>query len=148
MDSHAYQNQDVHNPPVEFSRFLDGESFMQEDLVLWVKVGMHHLRKYIENVHWRLLRRKGDLVADVKYFPANSMDMPHTSTHRHALISSLSPQPSSRRIHTAAGSRWFVYLTMNMVRPLIWIPLANLWTLVAYALIPWRQLSGAILLSI
>ncbi|KAH8839494.1 hypothetical protein MCOR02_002908 [Pyricularia oryzae] len=34
MDSHAYQNQDVHNPPVEFSRFLDGESFMQEDLVL------------------------------------------------------------------------------------------------------------------
>ena len=41
--SNPYQNQDVHSPPVDFSRFLDGESLDQTDLVLWVNVGMHHV---------------------------------------------------------------------------------------------------------
>ncbi|TLD26778.1 hypothetical protein PspLS_05308 [Pyricularia sp. CBS 133598] len=52
--SHAYQNQNVHNPPADFLRLLNGESLMQEDLVLWVNLGMHHL--------------------------PNSMDVPHTLT--------------------------------------------------------------------
>ncbi len=38
-----YNNQDVHNPPVDFSRFLDGESLDQTDLVLWLNLGMHHV---------------------------------------------------------------------------------------------------------
>ncbi|KAI0260015.1 copper amine oxidase [Gloeopeniophorella convolvens] len=30
-------------PPVNFSRFFDGEDIAQEDLVAWVNLGMHHL---------------------------------------------------------------------------------------------------------
>ncbi|KAL0564606.1 hypothetical protein V5O48_017438, partial [Marasmius crinis-equi] len=30
-------------PPVDFHRFFDGESLDQEDLVMWVNVGTHHL---------------------------------------------------------------------------------------------------------
>lgn len=30
-------------PPVDFARFFDGESIEQEDLVLWINVGMRHL---------------------------------------------------------------------------------------------------------
>lgn len=29
-------------PPVDFSRFFDGESLDQEDLVMWINVGTHH----------------------------------------------------------------------------------------------------------
>jgi len=29
-------------PPVEFYKFFDGESLVQEDLVAWVNLGMHH----------------------------------------------------------------------------------------------------------
>ncbi|KAA8650469.1 hypothetical protein EYZ11_000831 [Aspergillus tanneri] len=41
--AHAYNNQDVHDPPVDFSRFFDGESLNQTDLVLWLNLGMHHV---------------------------------------------------------------------------------------------------------
>jgi primary-amine oxidase len=41
--AHCYNNQDVHNPPVDFDAFFDGESLVQEDLVVWVNVGMHHV---------------------------------------------------------------------------------------------------------
>src|ERR1700722_6096288 len=30
-------------PPVEFHKFFDGENITQEDLVVWVNVGTHHL---------------------------------------------------------------------------------------------------------
>lgn len=38
---------DIWNPLVNFDNFFDGESLMQEDLVVWFNLGMHHLpRKY------------------------------------------------------------------------------------------------------
>lgn len=40
--AHAYANQDVHNPPINFAEFFDGESLEQEDLVVWFNLGMHH----------------------------------------------------------------------------------------------------------
>ncbi|KAG8156734.1 hypothetical protein KVR01_013339 [Diaporthe batatas] len=41
--AHAYNSQDVHDPPVNFEAFLDGESLQQEDLVVWFNLGMHHV---------------------------------------------------------------------------------------------------------
>lgn len=40
--SHAYNTQDVNDPPVNFAEFFDGESLSQEDLVVWFNLGMHH----------------------------------------------------------------------------------------------------------
>ncbi|KUI65756.1 Amiloride-sensitive amine oxidase [copper-containing] [Cytospora mali] len=40
---HAYNSQDVHDPPVNFEKFFDGESLLQEDLVVWFNLGMHHV---------------------------------------------------------------------------------------------------------
>lgn len=40
--AHAYNSQDVHDPPVNFEDFFDGESLQQEDLVVWFNLGMHH----------------------------------------------------------------------------------------------------------
>ncbi|KAH7144289.1 copper amine oxidase [Dactylonectria estremocensis] len=41
--AHPYNNQDTENPPVDFSKFFDGESLNQTDLVLWLNLGMHHV---------------------------------------------------------------------------------------------------------
>lgn len=41
--AHPYNNQDIHNPPVDFNAFFDGESLVQEDLVVWFNLGMHHV---------------------------------------------------------------------------------------------------------
>jgi primary-amine oxidase len=41
--SHSRNNQDTHNPPVNFDAFFNGESLLQEDLVLWLNMGMHHV---------------------------------------------------------------------------------------------------------
>ncbi|GKT48763.1 membrane primary amine oxidase [Colletotrichum spaethianum] len=42
--AHPYNSQDVNDPPVNFERFFDDrESLMQEDLVLWLNLGMHHV---------------------------------------------------------------------------------------------------------
>lgn len=40
--AHAYNSQDVFDPPVNFAEFFDGESLEQEDLVVWFNLGMHH----------------------------------------------------------------------------------------------------------
>lgn len=40
--AHAYNSQDVNDPPVNFDAFFDGESLDQEDLVVWFNLGMHH----------------------------------------------------------------------------------------------------------
>jgi primary-amine oxidase len=39
---HAYNSLDTYHPVVNFAKFLDGESLVQEDLTLWVNLGMHH----------------------------------------------------------------------------------------------------------
>ncbi|KAI9375379.1 copper amine oxidase [Aspergillus egyptiacus] len=41
--AHPYNSQDVHDPPVNFEKFFDGESLNQTDLVVWVNLGMHHV---------------------------------------------------------------------------------------------------------
>ncbi|KAL8363430.1 hypothetical protein RB601_009280 [Gaeumannomyces tritici] len=42
--SHASNNQDVADPLVDFSRFAaDDEALVQEDVVLWLNLGMHHV---------------------------------------------------------------------------------------------------------
>ncbi|CAH0000091.1 unnamed protein product [Clonostachys byssicola] len=40
---HRYNNQDTHDPPVNFDNFFDGESLNQTDLVVWFNLGMHHI---------------------------------------------------------------------------------------------------------
>ncbi|KAF2088297.1 membrane copper amine oxidase [Saccharata proteae CBS 121410] len=41
--AHPYNNQDVAEPVVDFDRFFDGEGLVQEDVVVWFNLGMHHL---------------------------------------------------------------------------------------------------------
>lgn len=41
--SNANNNLDPENPIVDFGRFLDGDSLDQEDLVLWLNLGMTHI---------------------------------------------------------------------------------------------------------
>lgn len=41
--SHPYNSQDTQNPPIDFNDFFDGESLLQEDIVVWANVGMHHV---------------------------------------------------------------------------------------------------------
>lgn len=38
-----YNAFNLQNPLVDFSKFLDGESLEQEDLVTWINLGMHHI---------------------------------------------------------------------------------------------------------
>lgn len=41
--AHAYNSQDVMDPPINFEKFFDGENLTQEDLVVWINLGMHHV---------------------------------------------------------------------------------------------------------
>ncbi|KAF2146772.1 uncharacterized protein K452DRAFT_323862 [Aplosporella prunicola CBS 121167] len=41
--AHPYNSQDVNNPVVDFNEFFDGESLVQEDIVVWFNLGMHHI---------------------------------------------------------------------------------------------------------
>ncbi|KAI9729144.1 MAG: hypothetical protein M1834_007051 [Cirrosporium novae-zelandiae] len=41
--AHPYNSQDVHDPPVDFAKFFNGENLTQTDLVLWFNLGMHHV---------------------------------------------------------------------------------------------------------
>lgn len=41
--AHAYNLEDVHDPPIDFNHFFNGESLDQQDLVVWFNLGMHHL---------------------------------------------------------------------------------------------------------
>ncbi|KAF2276554.1 amine oxidase catalytic domain-containing protein [Westerdykella ornata] len=38
-----YNGHDTQDPLVDFSKFLDGETLEQEDLVVWFNLGMHHI---------------------------------------------------------------------------------------------------------
>ena len=65
-----YNNQDVHDPPVDFSRFLDGESLDQKDLVLWLNLGMHHVPTTADLPNTVMTTAH----AGVKFVPANYFD--------------------------------------------------------------------------
>lgn len=41
--AHPYNSQDVHDPPIDFSKYFNGESLRNEDLVMWLNLGMHHV---------------------------------------------------------------------------------------------------------
>ncbi|KAL1637202.1 hypothetical protein SLS56_000861 [Neofusicoccum ribis] len=41
--AHPRNTQDVHDPLVDFDAFFDGEPLVQEDLVIWFNLGMHHV---------------------------------------------------------------------------------------------------------
>ncbi|GAA5903080.1 uncharacterized protein JCM6883_002688 [Sporobolomyces salmoneus] len=41
--AHANNAYDPYHPIVDFSKYFDGENLQQEDLVLWVNLGMHHV---------------------------------------------------------------------------------------------------------
>jgi primary-amine oxidase len=41
--AHPFNSQDVYNPAVNFDDFSDDEGLIQEDLVVWVNLGMHHV---------------------------------------------------------------------------------------------------------
>ncbi|KAK4494552.1 hypothetical protein PRZ48_013908 [Zasmidium cellare] len=41
--AHPYNNQDIHDPPIDFAKFFNNESLVQEDLVVWFNLGMHHV---------------------------------------------------------------------------------------------------------
>ncbi|KAK8130921.1 membrane copper amine oxidase [Apiospora sp. TS-2023a] len=68
--THPYGNQDTREPPIDFAKFFDGESLEQEDIVLWVNLGMHHIP------------HSGDLpntvmtaaFAGIKFVPSNYFD--------------------------------------------------------------------------
>ncbi|KAI1868056.1 uncharacterized protein JN550_006544 [Neoarthrinium moseri] len=69
--AHPYNSQDVHDPPINFAEFFNGESLDQEDLVVWLNLGMHHVP------------HTGDLPntvfttahAGVQFMPSNYFDM-------------------------------------------------------------------------
>ncbi|KAJ5678298.1 membrane copper amine oxidase [Penicillium maclennaniae] len=41
--AHAKNNQDVENSPINFDQFFNGENLTQQDLVVWLNLGMHHI---------------------------------------------------------------------------------------------------------
>lgn len=41
--AHSYNTQDVANPPINFDDFFNSESLVQEDIVVWANLGMHHV---------------------------------------------------------------------------------------------------------
>lgn len=41
--ANPYNNLDVRNPLIDFNEFFDGESLVQEDLVIWANIAMHHV---------------------------------------------------------------------------------------------------------
>ncbi|KAK0648916.1 copper amine oxidase [Cercophora newfieldiana] len=41
--THPLNSQDTFDPPIDFAKFFDGECLRDEDLVLWLNLGMHHI---------------------------------------------------------------------------------------------------------
>ncbi|KAK6855368.1 membrane copper amine oxidase [Apiospora arundinis] len=68
--THPYGSQDTRNPPVDFAKFFDGESLDQEDLVLWVNVGMHHVPHTGDLPNTVMTAAQ----AGIKFMPSNYFD--------------------------------------------------------------------------
>ena len=43
LSTHPNDEYDIWDPMINFDTFFDGESLVQEDLVVWFNLGMHHL---------------------------------------------------------------------------------------------------------
>ena len=41
--AHAFNDYDTARPLIDFNNFFDGDNLIQEDLVLWFNLGMHHV---------------------------------------------------------------------------------------------------------
>lgn len=41
--SHSCNSYDPRNPIIDFADYFDGENLVQEDLVMWFNLGMHHV---------------------------------------------------------------------------------------------------------
>jgi primary-amine oxidase len=69
--SNPYQNQDTHRPPVDFRAFFDSEGLDQQDVVLWVNLGMHHVPTTADLPNTVTTTAH----AGVKFVPSNYFDL-------------------------------------------------------------------------
>jgi hypothetical protein len=50
--ANPYNNLDVRNPLVNFNDFFDGDNLVQEDLVIWANIAMHHVPIVSDPLRW------------------------------------------------------------------------------------------------
>ncbi|KAL0566982.1 hypothetical protein V5O48_015011 [Marasmius crinis-equi] len=70
------------DPPVNFHNFFDGESLDQEDLIMWVNVGMHHIpsAEDVPNTKTNIA------TSSFMLFPVNYFDYDVSINSRNAIV--------------------------------------------------------------
>lgn len=63
--SHSCNSYDPRNPIIDFAKYFDGEDLVQEDLVLWFNLGMHHVPHTGESPKSRCSSSEKARVADL-----------------------------------------------------------------------------------